>query len=102
MWPTCLLENSGIIKLNGQIYPGLAQPRPAWTTDLGLIKILNSKQTDKEIATLQSWKKLHVAHTVRADIFSELRTFGFRNYAHMLRLQICVVILIYLEVNTEE
>jgi hypothetical protein len=50
----------------------------------------------------QSWKKLHAAHAVRADIFSELRTFWFRNHAHMSQLHICVVILIDFEVNIEE
>ena len=51
---------------------------------------------------MQSWKKLHAAHALRADIFSELRTFWFRNYVHMSRLQICVGILIYFEVKIEE
>jgi hypothetical protein len=50
----------------------------------------------------QSWKKLQAAHMVFADIFAELRTFQFRNSAHRLQLQICVVILIYFEVNIEE
>jgi hypothetical protein len=39
---------------------------------------------------------------VRADIFSELRTLWFRNHAHMLRSQICVVFFIHFEVNIEE
>ena len=51
---------------------------------------------------VQSWKKLHAAHAVRADISSELRTFGFRNHAHLSTLQFCEVILIYFEVNIEE
>jgi hypothetical protein len=49
--------------------------------------------------TGQSWKKLHA---MCADIFSGLRTFWLRNHAHMLWLQICVEILIYLGVNIEE
>ena len=51
---------------------------------------------------MQSWKKLHAAHAVPVDMSSELRTFRFRNPKHMLRLQICVLILIYFEVNIEE
>ena len=39
---------------------------------------------------------------MRSDIFSELRTFWFRNPAQMSRLQICVVILIYFKVNVKE
>jgi hypothetical protein len=50
----------------------------------------------------QSWKKLHAAHAVRADIFSELRTFWFRNHADMSRLPTCVVIFINCEVNIVE
>jgi hypothetical protein len=51
---------------------------------------------------MRSWKKLNLAHAVHADIFSEFSTFWFRNQAHMSRLQICVVIFIYVEVNIEE
>jgi hypothetical protein len=55
-----------------------------------------------KISSDQSWKKLHAAHAVREDIFSELRTFWFRNHADILCLQIYVVIFIYFEGNIEE
>ena len=43
MWPTCLAKNSGLIKLNGQIYPGLAQHGPPAGTKWTFVKMLKFK-----------------------------------------------------------
>ena len=112
----CLGSAGSQTKINSLIVATLfsshPQTYPTQTSDItSLLTTYRTTAQTEIVATLpylcrglsiQRWKKLHAEHAVCSDIFSELRTFWSRNQTHILRLQFCVVTLIYFEVNIEE